>query len=89
MNQEELNEIGRRGRELYEQTLRAKVEPENKGRYLVLNIETGDYAIGDEALPLSTQVRALSPAGQLYALRIGYPTFGRIGHGLGVQNAHR
>ena len=42
MNQLERDEICRRGSELYETTMRAKVEAENKERYLVLNVETGD-----------------------------------------------
>jgi hypothetical protein len=36
-------EIARRGKKLYERTIRAQVEPEHKGKLLVLNLETGEY----------------------------------------------
>ncbi len=86
MNQQERDEICRRGQELYEQTIRANVEVENKGRYLVLNVETGDYAIGDEYLNLSHEVRARNPDGYLFGLRIGYPTLARIGYGVAAMS---
>ena len=34
-------EVGRRGRELYETKLRAQIEPAHTGKFLVLDIVTG------------------------------------------------
>ena len=49
-------EIGRRGKELYETKIRPIVETdENIGKLISINIETGDYAIGDDLLAMRTR----------------------------------
>jgi hypothetical protein len=66
-------EISRRGEELYEREIREKVEAGNKGRVLVIDIETGAYEIeGEDPLAASHHLLARNPDATLYALRIGY-----------------
>ena len=72
-------EVGRRGREIYETSIRDKVEAESKGKYLVVDIETGEYEIADDYLTPSDKLLAKRPEAALFALRIGYPAIGRIG----------
>ena len=72
-------EIGRRGQAIYEERLRPKVETGNKGKYLVIDIETGDYEMGDDLMALSDRLHAKHQGAALYAMRIGYPATGRIG----------
>jgi hypothetical protein len=72
-------ETVRRGEELYEQHIRAQVEAGNIGKYIVINIDTGDYEIGDDYMSLSRRALAKHPDAALCALRIGYPALGRIG----------
>jgi NADPH-dependent 2,4-dienoyl-CoA reductase/sulfur reductase-like enzyme len=72
-------EIGRRGQDLYDRQRRARVEADHRGRYLVLDVETGDYEIGDDYLVLSRRLQARRPDAALYTVRIGYPAVGRIG----------
>ncbi len=72
-------EVVRRGKELYESKIRAQVEAGNKGKVLVIDVETGDYEIGEDSLPLSERLHAKHKDAALYAMRIGYPAFGRIG----------
>ena len=43
-------EIAARGQAIYEQRIRAKVEPEHIGKFLIIDIETGDYEL---AFPVS------------------------------------
>jgi hypothetical protein len=73
------DEIVRRGKELYEQEIRSKVEAGNKGKILVIDIETGDYEIDDDHLAAADRAHAKHPDAPLFAMRIGYPTMGRIG----------
>ena len=73
------DEIVQRGKTVYERELRAKVEADNKGKILVLDIETGDYEIDDDLLTAAERARARHPDAALFATRIGYPTMGRIG----------
>jgi hypothetical protein len=42
------DEIARRGREIYDRDIRAHVEPDHDGEFLVVDVPTGDYAVGEE-----------------------------------------
>lgn len=72
-------EIVQRGEALYQSDIRAKVEPGNKGKILVIDIETGDYEIDDDHLKATRRALAKHPGAALYGLRIGYPALGKIG----------
>jgi hypothetical protein len=72
-------EVGRLGRELYERDIRPKVEKDNRGRYLVLDILTGQYEIADDDLIASDRLIEKKPDAILYGLRIGYPAAYRLG----------
>jgi hypothetical protein len=72
-------EVATRGQMLYEQHIRAKVETENKGKFLVVDIETGAYEIDEDDLKATKRALAKRPEAVLYGLRIGYPTAYRLG----------
>ncbi len=65
-------EIGRRGQALYDQTLRAQVEPENRGKFLILDVNTGDYEIDAEDLMASHRLLERRPDAELFGVRIGH-----------------
>lgn len=75
-------EIARRGREIYEQRLRQELEPDNIGKFLVIDIETGEYEIDEDDLAASMRAYHKKPDGARYGMRIGYPTAGTIGNAL-------
>jgi len=65
-------ELGRRARNLYER-LRSEVEtPENIGKLIVMDVESGDYEIDKLGIEASRHLQARHPGSPLYALRIGY-----------------
>ena len=72
-------EVARRGQEIYDQTLRDKVEQSNLGHFLVIDIRTGAYEIADDDLTASNRALAKDPEAVLYGLRIGYSTAYRLG----------
>ncbi len=72
-------EIAQRGEALYDQSLKSLVEPKHFGKYLVVDIETGDYEIGTDYIQPTEKLLAKRPDAPLYALRIGYRAVGRIG----------
>ena len=78
------DQIVERGKTLYEREIRPKVEAGNKGKILVINVETGEYEIDDDHLTASDRAAAKHPGAALFAMRIGYPTMGRIGARSGV-----
>jgi hypothetical protein len=67
-------EIARRGEELYQQQIRAKVEAseQNIGKMIVVDVKTGDYEIDDSGLAANDRLRARRPDAEPYAMRIGY-----------------
>jgi hypothetical protein len=73
-------EINRRGKELYEQSIRRKVETEdNIGKILSIDIETGDYEIGDDLLQTGDRLLARHPGAAIYGLRIGHKAVYTLG----------
>jgi hypothetical protein len=73
------DEIVRRGEELYNQQIRPKVEAGNEGKFLVLDIETGEGEIDADSRAAFDRAAAKRPDAPLYILRIGFPTAVRIG----------
>ncbi len=75
------DEVAARSEAIYEQHLRASVEAQHRGKFLVLDIETGDYEIDADDLAATKRALARRPDAVLYGLRIGYPAAYRIGAG--------
>jgi hypothetical protein len=77
MEQTQMKNTDIRARELYEQ-LRSKVEtPENIGKLVIMDVDSGDYEIDDESeagMQASFRLQERRPNGKLYAQRIGYKT---------------
>jgi len=65
-------EIARIGTELYRRHIRDKVFPQHKGKFLILDILSGDYEIDDDDSSAEEKLRARRPDGIFYGLRIGY-----------------
>lgn len=72
-------EIAQRGRELYERELRARVESAHRGRFLVLDVKSGDYEVSDEDLDASEHLLERRPDAMLYGVLIGEEAAYRIG----------
>lgn len=66
-------EVARQAKALYEQRIRAKVETEeNIGKMVVIDIETGDFAIDTEGIASARKLQEKHPNARLYGIRIGY-----------------
>lgn len=75
-------EVGRRGREIYEQKLKSQMEPQNIGKFLVIDIETGEYEIDDDHMAASMRAYHKKPNGVRYGMLIGSAVTGTIGNAL-------
>ena len=71
--------IVKRGKQLYDDRLKGLLEPEHIGKYIVIDVETGEYEIDRNHRAASDRAVAKRPGAPLYATRVGYPTLGRIG----------
>ncbi len=66
-------EVALRGKALYQQRIRELVEhEENIGKMVIIDIETGDYAVDDIGIASAEQLHARRPNARLYGIRIGY-----------------
>lgn len=67
------------GKAIYETRIRPLVEPQHKGKYLALDIATGDYAIHPYRLgQAAAELLARRPNAVVYSVRVGYPTVYRF-----------
>jgi hypothetical protein len=76
-----IDEIAERGTQLYETKIRPLVEDGNVGRYLAIDVETGDYAVADQRHDAVTKVREKNPNAQMWGLRIGHIAAASFGGG--------
>ncbi len=78
-------EIAARGKEIYEKHLRQELEPQNAGKFLVIDIETGEYEIDEDGEAASLRASNKRPDGIRYGMRIGRRAWGRIGLGVSAN----
>ncbi len=73
-------EVARRGKELYERSIRTKVETEeNIGKIISINVETGDYEIGDDLVETSLRLQSKQTDAALWGERIGFDAVYAVG----------
>ena len=80
-------ETARRGDTIYEQELRAQLEPEHTGEVVAIDIETHAYIVADNALTASRQLLAQHPDAEVWCMRIGRRALHRIGAGRAQESA--
>lgn len=75
------DELARRAKDLYERRIRERVEAEadNEGRFVAVDVESGDYEVADDALVASAGLRRRRPEASVYLMRVGRPTAFRLG----------
>lgn len=70
----------KRGKELYENVIRAQVEtPENIGKIISINVETGEYEIGEDLVVTSSKLKAKQPNAIIWGERIGFDAVYAVG----------
>lgn len=73
-------EIDRLGESIYQNQLRALLEtPENIGRLVSIDVETGDYEVADDLLVSGKRLQERHPDALLYGVRIGYNAVFAVG----------
>ena len=72
-------EVELRGEEIYARQIRQAVEDGNKGKFVVIDVETGQYEVDADDLQATKRALANRPDAVLYGVRIGYPTAYTLG----------
>ena len=74
-----LGEIWDRAKVIYDRDIRASVETDsNRGKVIVLDVESGDFEIGQIPIDLTRKLRSRRPNGLFCALRIGADSVYRV-----------
>lgn len=72
-------EVARRGDVIYERDIRPRLKPADKGKFVAIDIETGEYEVADNVLAACDGLRARVPDSQTWLVRVGYPYVYRFG----------
>ncbi len=73
-------EPARLGQELYEQEIRAAIdEAKDRGKMLVINVETGEYEMDTDDVAAAKRAKARFGSAALFAMRVGHPAAYRLG----------
>ena len=73
-------EITKRGKELYEEIIRPQIETaENLGKIISINVETGEYEIGDDLIITSRKLQTKQADAPIWVGRIGYNAVYTVG----------
>jgi hypothetical protein len=73
------DDVSRRGWRLYQERIQSEVEPEHNGRFLVVDVDSGDYVLADDELSAFDRAREQLPDGAFYLVRVGRRAAHRIG----------
>ncbi len=73
-------ETARLGDEIYERDIRSQVEADHRGEVVAIDVESGSWAIGDNVIAATDQLRAQRPdAIDVWLLRVGYRALHHFG----------
>jgi len=64
-------EFAQRGDELYERKVRPNVDTSDEGKFVVIDIDTGDYEIDFDELDAYDRLIARNPEAQIWVMQVG------------------
>jgi peptide subunit release factor RF-3 len=64
--------LAQRGQELYESGIRQQVEAGNEGKIVAIDIETGEFEVGDTVIDATDRLFERNPDAQPWGVRIGH-----------------
>ncbi len=65
-------EFARRGDAIYEKEILPKLTAKDVGKFLAIDIETGEYEIASDEMKAGDKLLARLPEAQIWMVRIGY-----------------
>ena len=72
-------ETARIGKEIYERDIRHLVEKDHRGEVVAIDVDSGSYALGKNAIVASERLRDQRPEAQVWLMRVGDPALYRFG----------
>lgn len=74
-----VEEVAKRGEAIYQEQIKPLVDPVHFGKFLVIDVETGDYEIGKRMIVASKKLRERHPEAITYGVRVGFLAAYRMG----------
>ena len=74
-----LDELATLGGEVFDRQVRPALRPEDKGKYVAIDVATGDYEVDEDDYTAITRMRLRKPAADIWLMRAGYPTTYKMG----------
>ncbi len=65
-------ETARLGKEIYERDIRRLVEADHFGEVVAIDVDSGSYALGKNAIDASESLRKQNPDAQVWLMRVGH-----------------
>ena len=72
-------EIALRGREIYDHQIRQKVESNDDGKIVAIDVVTSEFVVRDNSLSAADALLANYPDAQIWFVRVGHRAVHRIG----------
>lgn len=73
------DELARLGGQILDQQVRPALQPADNGKFVAIDVETGDYEIDEDDYTAVARLRSRKPAADVWLMRAGYPTTYRMG----------
>jgi hypothetical protein len=67
-------ELARLGAEVFDRRVRPALRPEDDGKFVAIDVTTGDYEIDEDDYTAVTRLRARRPSAEVWLERVGRPT---------------
>jgi hypothetical protein len=67
-------ELARPGAEAFDRHVRPKLRPEDDGKFVAVDVMTGDHEIDQDDYAAVTRLRARCPSANVWLARVGQPT---------------
>jgi len=74
-------EIARLGAEVFDCRVRPALRSEDDGKFVALDIETGDYELDEDDYAAATRLRGRRPSAEVWLGRVGQPAAYRMRRG--------
>ena len=67
-------DLASRGQAIYEEQIRHLVDPQQKGKFVIIDIYSGDYEVHERDADATRNLLKRRPDAMTWAIRVGYPT---------------
>ena len=78
MTQRTLDALAVPGGEIFDQQIQPALRPEDDGRFVAIDVETGSYEMDEDDSTPVTRLRSRNPAADIWLMRVGSPTINQI-----------